>query len=200
MRNFTLTVLFFLLLATSAAANLNTTEAFNALDTAGQAAVMKTIAVEEAKASAIPRSVEDVERYVGLVEAVGSGLSSLARELGVTANEILHTPVGYITVGLIAYNVMGEDVMGVFQGVLWLFISLPLWFFWFLKTVIPVYDYKTIKKSTFFRGVVECEVPLRKSINFDGYTKAGNPGSPGAAWISAVWMVLTLIIAVIFIE
>lgn len=182
---------FFLICLASPALALTQSE-YNELSASGQAAVMQAIADSEAAASAVPKSAKEVEEWVRLVDAVGQGLGQLAKELGVQANELLNTPVGYITVGLIAYNVMGNDLMGIFLGLLWLGLTVPFWLLWFVKVTIPVVSYKEVKKSTLFRGVVTCDVPVRRKPDFEG--------DAGPEWVSLVTMVLMLFTTLIFIS
>ena len=74
-----------------------------------------------------------VKEWVDVGSAVGVGLANTAKELGIAANEIANSPVGKITVFLIAWNYMGEDVIQMAFGLVWIFFAVPLWV-WVYRT------------------------------------------------------------------
>lgn len=86
--------------------------------------------------------VDEVEPWLSLIDKVGEGLVRLAKDLGVTANELLVTPVGVVTVGLVAYHVMGDDVIDAFSAFAFALVAFPLLTLFFFKSVIPVIEWK----------------------------------------------------------
>lgn len=142
----------------------------------------------------IPKNVsaESVAPWLSLIDKVGEGLVRLAKELGVTANELLRTPVGVITVGLVAYHVMGAEVLELLKGLLFLSVTLPIWLLCFYKMVIPVVEYKTVKKSRWFREPVDVQVPVRRRATFDD--DAG-PEIVGTLSLVAIFLVTVIFIA-----
>lgn len=141
----------------------------------------------------IPKNVsaEDVAPWLSLIDKVGEGLVRLAKELGVTANELLRTPVGVITVGLVAYHVMGEEIMGVLTGILFFSIAFPVWLLMFYKLVIPVVEYKLVKQARWGRDPVEIQVPVRRRVTFDD--------DSGPEWVSTIALVLLFFVTIVFI-
>jgi hypothetical protein len=142
----------------------------------------------------IPKNVsaEDVAPWLSLIDKVGEGLVRLAKELGVTANELLRTPVGVITVGLVAYHVMGNEIMGILVGLLFFAIAMPVWLLCFYKLVIPVVKYETVKQSHWYRSnPIEVQVPVRRRCTFDD--------DSGPEWVSTISLVLIFFVTIIFI-
>lgn len=140
-----------------------------------------------------PRNVsaEAIEPWLTLIDKVGEGLVRLARDLGVTANELLRTPVGVIAVGLVAYHVMGAEIVGVLVGMLWFSLTFPIWILLFYKLVIPVVEYKEVLQTRRFWGPVQVTVPIRR--------KAGFSEDSATEWVMTLLLVLDLMITVIFI-
>ena len=141
----------------------------------------------------IPKNViaENVAPWLSLIDKVGEGLVRLAKELGVTANELLRTPVGVITVGLVAYHVMGNEIMGVLVGLLWFALAMPVWLLLFYKLVIPVVKYETVKQARWGRDPVEVQVPVRRRVTFDS--------DSGPEWIGTISLIFLLIVTIAFI-
>lgn len=72
-------------------------------------------------------TAERVSKWVNIGKDLGSGLNATAKELGITANELAVTPVGMFAMILIAWNYMGESLVGVVFGFLWLGFIVPVW-------------------------------------------------------------------------
>lgn len=141
---------------------------------------------------AIPVKADDVAPWLALIDRVGEGLVKLARDLGVTANELLASPVGVITVGLVAYHIMGAEVVGVLCGLLWFFLTLPLMLLFFYKLVIPVqgYESRTLARS-FGRNPVTVDVPVRREVTFDDKS--------GPEWVFVIVLLLQLFVTICFV-
>lgn len=133
-----------------------------------QAEMAAAIAKKAAETQTPPKplvTVEAVEPWLTLIDHMSEGLVKLARELGVTANELLVSPVGIITVGLIAYTVMGEDLVEVGVGLLWAALTFPLLILFFFKSVVPVKEYAETKKA-FFGREYTVHKPIRRKVVF----------------------------------
>jgi hypothetical protein len=141
----------------------------------------------------VPTKVEaqDVEPWLVLIDKVGQGLVRLAKDLGVTANELLRTPVGIITVGLVAYHVMGEELMGILTGLLFFALAMPVWLLTFYKWVVPVIEYRVVKQARLFRPVEEIQVPVRRRVTFDE--------DAGPEIVSTLALALIFLVTIIFI-
>lgn len=60
----------------------------------------------------------------GLIgKALGSGVASSAKELGVAVNEFAQTPVGKLTAGLVIYKVFGRDVIHLVAAFICVFLG-----------------------------------------------------------------------------
>lgn len=132
---------------------------------------------------------DDVEPWLKLIDKVGQGLVQLAKDLGVTANELLRTPVGLVTVGLVAYHVMGAEVLGIFKGLLFLAVSLPVWFVFVRKFAIPLDHYATVKRRSIFGTLYETQIPIRQKPDWN---------EPGA-WFALLGIVLVMLITTVFV-
>ncbi len=90
--------------------------------------------LEAAKMAAEPTTVlpelatvDEARQWIDLGTAIGKGRGSAAKEVGIAVNEFAQTPVGMFTMVLIAYNYLGDDVLGVALGLLWFAFTVPLW-------------------------------------------------------------------------
>jgi hypothetical protein len=90
--------------------------------------VAKARQVAETK-PAVDVSPEKVKTYADVGIAVGKALAGAVKELGVEANSFATTPLGMVTVGLIIWNVAGDDVAAMAKSV---FIGIPLVAVWLL--------------------------------------------------------------------
>ncbi len=59
-------------------------------------------------------TVEKVSKWVTVGTDLGKGLAGAAKELGVTANEFIKTPVGKLTAALIVWHFMGGTLIHIF--------------------------------------------------------------------------------------
>lgn len=91
-------------------------------------------------------SATAVKQWVDIGTAIGSGLASSAKELGIAANEFANTPVGKFTIVIIAWHFMGSEVVHIGFGLLWLITLLPVWVYLYRRT------WFTTKIETFETG------------------------------------------------
>jgi hypothetical protein len=113
------------------------------LDTTGLSEVEKAelqtqIAKTKAKKNSAPEAptIEKVSQWVDLGANLGKGLASAAKELGVAANDFITTPVGKITAFIIIYKFIGNDLIHIGVGGLFLLIAGSLWFYTFRRVCI----------------------------------------------------------------
>lgn len=79
------------------------------------------------------KMAQQVNEWVQIGQGVGSGLASAAKELGMVANDFAKTPVGQLTVAVIVWKVIGQDMKSLFLGLLWFLTMVPLWAFYYGK-------------------------------------------------------------------
>jgi hypothetical protein len=140
---------------------------FNKLSLQDKAEVAKWIAQQNTKkAAATVPPVEKVKPWVELFDGLGDGIVKFAKDMGMTANELLNTPVGYITVGLVAYKVMGELITELIALFAWVSILTPLLLLYLFKITIPVVETKQITKARLFREPVTVDMPVRAKFRF----------------------------------
>jgi len=74
---------------------------------------------------------QELNEWVDLGKNIGMAVTATAKELGVASDTFLQSTTGKITVVLIVWKVIGEDVVDVFGGIaVWLVLmSLILWSF-----------------------------------------------------------------------
>ncbi len=95
-------------------------------------------------------TAEKVSEWTVLGKEVASAFISLAAELGKTVDEVLTTTIGKVALALIIYKVMGNDILGVVGGLIWLMLFVPGWIYFTRKfmivgDVVTVYDKDTGK-------------------------------------------------------
>lgn len=90
----------------------------------------------QAKAAATPITVENIEEYTTLGKKYGLALSEVAKSVGTTVNELAQTPVGIFMLIIVGWKTIGHDLLGVFGGVVWFTVMIPLWALFFRRLVI----------------------------------------------------------------
>ena len=118
---------------------------------------------------------------------MGKALVGAAKEVGVAANEFAQTPLGKVTVAIVAYKIVGQDILAVvFGGTVMVFgLSLALWFL----LTNRFYDRKFETKPTLF-GLVNRHYVTE--VKTDSDTFVGK--LMGAAVSAAVGLVVGLTI------
>lgn len=96
---------------------------------------LKKKCVEVTKNESITPDVSNIAEYAELGKKYGIALSEVAKSIGVTVNELAQTPVGKFMLVMVAYKVMGNDLIGIVGGVVWFSTMIPLWIFIFYKLV-----------------------------------------------------------------
>lgn len=88
-----------------------------------------TLALEAAKMKILTKGAiaDEVSKWVDIGKNLGTGLNATAKELGLTANELAKTPLGVFVIILIAWNYMGESIVGILFGLFWLMTTIPTW-------------------------------------------------------------------------
>jgi len=81
-------------------------------------------------------TVDNMAEYAELGQKYGIALSEVAKSVGTTVNELAQTPVGRFMLVMVAYRVMGSDLLGIFGSVLWFTTMIPLWIYMFHRMVL----------------------------------------------------------------
>ena len=72
---------------------------------------------------------ERVEKWVSIGNQIGQAIGGACKELGVAVNDFIVTPAGVLTVTLIVWEVVGEDLWGIIGGTLaWISIMALVYF------------------------------------------------------------------------
>lgn len=95
-------------------------------------------------------SVEEMSKYAQLGEAIAKAIGATCKELRVEVNEFVKTPVGWWTMFLIVWKIVGHGLLkGVIATIAWIttiVISLVMWKKYF--SMLTVTDKRTLKDGT----------------------------------------------------
>lgn len=107
-------------------------------------------------------SVDSMGEYAELGKKYGIALSEVAKSVGTTVNELAQTPVGKFMLVMVAYRVMGDDLIGVVGGVVWFTTMIPIWIYMFHRLV-----FSTRRVNTRVRADGESETDI-SPIDYNG--------------------------------
>lgn len=65
--------------------------------------------------------------WIDVGERLGSGLAATAREMGIAVNDFATTPIGKLTVIVLLWNFMGDDLAKIGVSLSMMFVFLPTW-------------------------------------------------------------------------
>ena len=93
---------------------------FDKLSETEKAAIIQQIAEKNSNNVPIVGNItpEKLDQFAQTGANIGKGLAAAAKEIGVAVNEFVETPVGILTVGLIVWHVIGDDIKGILGGIL----------------------------------------------------------------------------------
>lgn len=81
-------------------------------------------------------SSNELTEYAELGKKYGLAMVEVAKAVGTTVNELAQTPVGMFLLFLVAYQVMGNDLIGIFGGTIWFATMLPLWLYMLHRLIL----------------------------------------------------------------
>jgi len=117
-----------------------------------QAEQMKEQAGKAAQTSQL--SAEKVNEWAELGKNIAITFTTVAKELGVAADQFLNSTTGKITLFLIVWKMAGRDILGLMIGTSFLLAFVPLWIYFFrrlclMKSVItePVEGHRRLKRT-----------------------------------------------------
>ena len=100
-------------------------------------------------------TIEKVDEWVTISERVSkiftTTLVAMAEQASMSVNEFVKTDVGKLAVVGIMYKVAGDKIIGVFGGILWFMIMIPLWFY-FAKRILLVDEVQEYEKGVHATG------------------------------------------------
>jgi hypothetical protein len=115
------------------------------------------VQAQVAKMSSTPENISatvrtEAEAWGTLGANMGKAMVGAAREVGVASNEFASTSLGKVVVGIVAYKIIGKDVLGVIFGTLILLVgySLAVWLLMTKRWSTVEYKYEPI-----FWGMVQ---------------------------------------------
>jgi hypothetical protein len=82
-----------------------------------------------------PLSPELVTEWAGAGTAIGAALGGCAKEIGVQVNDFANTPVGVVAVFIIAWKLVGADLVQLLVGLIWLFVGIHIWRKYFMQWI-----------------------------------------------------------------
>lgn len=84
----------------------------------------------------VPVDIESMGEYAELGKKYGVALSEVAKSIGTTVNDLALTPVGKFMLVMVAYKVMGNDLIGLFGGITWFSTMIPIWLYLFHRLIL----------------------------------------------------------------
>lgn len=98
--------------------------------------------------------VQKAEEWVELGEKIARVMITVAKQLGVAADELLNSTTGKITMVIVVWKLIGQDLLGVAVGISFLVVFILMWAYYFRRLcVIKGVIEKTPEKG--FRRVRE---------------------------------------------
>jgi hypothetical protein len=78
-------------------------------------------------------TAQGVKEWVDVGTAIGSGLASSAKELGVAANDFANTSVGKMTTLLIIWHFVGKSALHLLFAIIWSIVLIPSWVYMYRR-------------------------------------------------------------------
>lgn len=97
---------------------------------------LKKKCVDMAGTATASVTADNMAEYAELGKKYGIALSEVAKSIGTTVNELAQTPVGKFMLVMVAYQVLGNDMLGIVGSFLWFGIMIPLWVYMFHRMVL----------------------------------------------------------------
>lgn len=145
-----------------------------------QCVKLENDAKNAAASASVPVLDKDhLEEYADLGKKYGIALSEVAKSVGTTVNDLAQTPVGIFMLVMVAWKVLGHDLLGIFGGLIWFLCMVPLLGHYFNKLVLND------------RKIIETFDPTTKVLVSRNIAKIEwTDGQSTAAWMIALLFVL----------
>lgn len=160
-------------IASTAFASTSTTVDVSKLTPEQVAQINKQVSDLSAQPTNISANVrKEAEAWGDLGANMGKAMVGAAREVGVASNEFASTSLGKVVVGIVAYKVIGKDILGVIVGSLILVIgySLAIWILTTRRWSQVNYEYEPVlwglvKRSRIISHNTESEIVTTKIVS-----------------------------------
>lgn len=118
----------------------------------------------------LPSSPKQFQEWAEVGTAVGKGLVSVAKEIGVEANAFATTPLGKISIGLLIWKVMGNDIIQILLGAVMFLTFIPMWVYFFRRLCVirTIEQTPTGEKTWYGRPIMKTKVEHYPSDYVDG--------------------------------
>ena len=148
---------------------ITTTQSLTDAQKAELASQAAKMVADNASAPTDVRAAAHVKEWVDIGTAIGSGLASSAKELGVASNDFIKTPVGKLTATVIIWHFLGSTVVHLVAGTLWLTIVGSVWYFLYRRTAFRLVntEYETGKGPNGTKRIIVRE-PIRLTEGQNG--------------------------------
>lgn len=117
--------------------------------------------VERMKGKITPDTINE---YATLGTAIGKAISTTAQELGIAVNEFSSTPVGKISIGIIAWKLIGQDVIQIVVGAIMLIGGIAYWVRFFNKMCLIKEIHYTDGKKTSIEHYTEGDCDITRCV------------------------------------
>lgn len=146
MKKILVTLMMFVAMATASAAP--TPADMDKLTDVQKAELALQVAKQVEEQKAVVQNPKQVKEWVSYGTEIGQALAGTARELGVVANEFIKTPAGQLTMGMIIWKVMGNDIVHVGLALILFFTLVPGWIYMFHRMcIIKGYEYQQYEED-----------------------------------------------------
>jgi len=152
---------------------------------------------EKEGSSILPKNPEEIREWGRLGKDIGQAIGATAKELSIQVNDFIKTPAGVLTVGIILWKVVGNELFDIVFGI-------PIWFLLTLGCVltmrkylgrerIPLYETEEIEDK---RGKVK---KIRKLVDVKYVPRYEYNDSDYKVAVAIVLGLITAVIQIVFI-
>lgn len=134
-KKFLLSIFLFFVAVTSAYSQTNSCDELDVPGLSEKQVIELKQSCIKLKSTEAPVSVQELGEYAELGKKYGIALSEVAKSVGTTVNELAFTPVGKFLLVLVAWKVIGQDLVGLGVGFTWFVVMIPLWVYMFHRFV-----------------------------------------------------------------
>lgn len=132
-------------------------------------------------------TIETVGKYAGVGKEIGEGVSGALGALNEEASKFGDARVGHFTMAMIAWKIMGDDIVAVSHDMIGYVVGTP---FFFLASLAVLWSYR--------RRCIPHRVLVKKGAGFFGEKEyqTVDPNEPKSGWNAANWAIVMFILIV----
>jgi len=147
--------------------------------------------IQQQKADAdIDQRISRYGKWVGLGKEIGTAVDSSLNAITNQAEHFAKTGVGQVTVGLVIWKVLGDQVVHILGGVVELLVFLPLWIWSYRKFCLP-HRILTEKAQGFFGAKKWTTVSALDTMDDDMKTAV-----PIVHWVAGLILMIVILFTV----